>query len=366
MNFRIAVIKGDGIGPEVVNQAIKVMDAVGRKFGHQFLYTDVLAGGAAIDAVGEPLPRETVKIAKESDAVLFGAVGGAKWDKLPLEERPEQGLLKLRKALGLYANLRQAMVFDKLASASPLKADIIGQGLDIVVVRELTGGIYFGNKGYQDTDPRDGLVAFDVEQYSEKEIRRIAETAFELAMKRMCRVTSVDKADVLESSRLWRRVVSEVAKDYPLVELDHMYVGNAAMQLVRNPRQFDVILTNNLFGSILSAEAGQLTGSIGMLPSASLGDDSFGLYEPIHGTAPDIAGTGKANPIATILSAAMMLRYTFDLPEEADAVENAVSRYLANGYRTADLLVGEDLAELGGALKRTTTSEAGDLIASYI
>ena len=366
MNYRIAVIKGDGIGPEVVNQAIKVLDAVGRKFGHQFLYTDALAGGAAIDATDDPLPRETVKIAKDSDAVLFGAVGGPKWDKLPLEKRPEQGLLRLRKSLGLYANLRQAMVFDDLAAASPLKADIIGDGLDIVVVRELTGGVYFGNKGYHDTDPSEGLTAFDVEQYSEKEIRRIAESAFELAMKRMCRVTSVDKADVLESSRLWRRVVTEVAKDYPLVELDHMYVGNAVMQLVRNPRQFDVILTNNLFGSILSAEAGQLTGSIGMLPSASLGDDSFGLYEPIHGSAPDIAGTGKANPIATILSAGMMLRYTFDLLEEADAVENAVRHYLKSGYRTADLLVGEDLAELGGALKRTTTSEAGDLIASYI
>lgn len=356
MNYQIAVIPGDGIGPDVVEQTLNVMDKVGEKFGHTFNYTKVLAGGCAIDATGACLPQETIDICKASDAVLLGAVGGWKWDNLPGDQRPERALLGLRKALGLFANLRPALLFEQLADASPLKPEILAGGLDIVVVRELTGGIYFGEKGHRDTDL--GPAAYDIEQYAEDEVRRIAKVAFDMAMKRSKHVTSVDKANVLESSRLWRRVVAEVAQDYPEVTLDNLYVDNAAMQLVRNPRQFDVIVTSNIFGDILSDEASQITGSIGMLPSASLAEGNFGMYEPVHGSAPDIAGQDKANPMATILSAAMMLRYTFGLGAEADAIENAVKSVLDQGYRTPDLYAGQG-TQVG-------TAQMGDLIAAAI
>lgn len=356
MNYQIAVIPGDGIGPDVVEQTLKVMDKVGEKFGHTFNYTKVLAGGCAIDATGACLPQETIDICKASDAVLLGAVGGWKWDNLPGDQRPERALLGLRKALGLFANLRPALLFEQLADASPLKPEILAGGLDIVVVRELTGGIYFGEKGHRDTDL--GPAAYDIEQYAEGEVRRIAKVAFDMAMKRSKHVTSVDKANVLESSRLWRRVVAEVAQDYPEVTLDNLYVDNAAMQLVRNPRQFDVIVTSNIFGDILSDEASQITGSIGMLPSASLAEGNFGMYEPVHGSAPDIAGQDKANPMATILSAAMMLRYTFGLGAEANAIENAVKSVLDQGYRTPDLYAGQG-TQVG-------TAQMGDLIAAAI
>lgn len=339
MEYKLAVIPGDGIGPDVIEQTLLVLDKVGEKFGHTFHYHKVLAGGCAIDATGGCLPQETIDVCKAADAVLLGAVGGWKWDNLPGDQRPERALLGLRKELGLFANLRPALLFEQLADASPLKPEILAGGLDIVVVRELTGGIYFGEKGFRDTDL--GPAAYDVEQYAEEEVRRIAKVAFDMAMKRNKHVTSVDKANVLESSRLWRRVVAEVGKDYPEVTLDNLYVDNAAMQLVRNPRQFDVIVTSNIFGDILSDEASQITGSIGMLPSASLAQGNFGMYEPVHGSAPDIAGQDKANPMATILSAAMMLRYTFGLGEEADAVENAVKAVLDQGYRTPDLFAGE-------------------------
>ncbi len=339
MEYKLAVIPGDGIGPDVVEQTLLVLDKVGEKFGHTFHYHKVLAGGCAIDATGGCLPQETIDVCKASDAVLLGAVGGWKWDTLPGDQRPERALLGLRKALGLFANLRPALLFEQLADASPLKPEILAGGLDIVVVRELTGGIYFGEKGFKDTDL--GPAAYDVEQYAEEEVRRIAKVAFDMAMKRGKHVTSVDKANVLESSRLWRRVVAEVAQDYPEVTLDNLYVDNAAMQLVRNPRQFDVIVTSNIFGDILSDEASQITGSIGMLPSASLAQGNFGMYEPVHGSAPDIAGQDKANPMATILSAAMMLRYTFGLLAEAEAIENAVKAVLDQGYRTPDLYAGE-------------------------
>lgn len=356
MNYQIAVIPGDGIGPDVVEQTLKVMDKVGEKFGHTFNYKKVLAGGCAIDATGACLPQDTIDICKASDAVLLGAVGGWKWDNLPGDQRPERALLGLRKALGLFANLRPALLFEQLADASPLKPEILAGGLDIVVVRELTGGIYFGEKGHRDTDL--GPAAYDIEQYAEGEVRRIAKVAFDMAMKRNKHVTSVDKANVLESSRLWRRVVAEVAQDYPEVTLDNLYVDNAAMQLVRNPRQFDVIVTSNIFGDILSDEASQITGSIGMLPSASLAEGNFGMYEPVHGSAPDIAGQDKANPMATILSAAMMLRYTFGLGAEADAIENAVKSVLDQGYRTPDLYAGQG-TQVG-------TAQMGDLIAAAI
>ena len=340
----------------MVEQTLKVMDKVGEKFGHTFNYKKVLAGGCAIDATGACLPQETIDICKASDAVLLGAVGGWKWDNLPGDQRPERALLGLRKALGLFANLRPALLFEQLADASPLKPEILAGGLDIVVVRELTGGIYFGEKGHRDTDL--GPAAYDIEQYAEGEVRRIAKVAFDMAMKRNKHVTSVDKANVLESSRLWRRVVAEVAQDYPEVTLDNLYVDNAAMQLVRNPRQFDVIVTSNIFGDILSDEASQITGSIGMLPSASLAEGNFGMYEPVHGSAPDIAGQDKVNPMATILSAAMMLRYTFGLGAEADAIENAVKSVLDQGYRTPDLYAGQG-TQVG-------TAQMGDLIAAAI
>lgn len=356
MNYKLAVIPGDGIGPEVVGETLKVLDKVGERFGHKFEYTKALAGGCAIDATGTCLPQETVDICKKSDAVLLGAVGGWKWDSLPGNERPEMALLGLRKELGLFANLRPALLFDVLADACPLKPEIVEGGLDIVVVRELTGGIYFGERGFKDTDM--GPAAYDVEQYSEGEVRRIARVAFDMAVKRGGKVTSVDKANVLESSRLWRRVVAQVGEDYPQVELNNLYIDNAAMQLVKNPKQFDVIVTGNIFGDILSDEASMITGSIGLLPSASLAEGNFGMYEPVHGSAPDIAGKDMANPMATILSAAMMLRYTFGLGEEADAVENAVKKVLAEGYRTPDIAKpGEET--IG-------TERTGELIAGAI
>ena len=333
--YNIAVIKGDGIGPDVVNEEIRVLNKIGEKFGHKFEYKEVLLGGAAIDACGTPIPKETVETCKASDSVLLGAVGGPKWDDLPGELRPERGLLGIRSELGLYANLRPAIIHKALASASPIKPEIIGDSLDILVVRELTGGIYFGEHGYR--SGKYGEEAYDIENYSEFEIKRIAKIACASAMKRGKKITSVDKSNVLESSKLWRRTVIEMAKDYPEVELNHMYVDNAAMQLVRNPKQFDVILTSNIFGDILSDEASQITGSIGMLPSASLADGAFGLYEPIHGSAPDIAGMDMANPIATILSGAMMLRYSFGLTDEAKAIEDAVERVLDKNIRTGDI-----------------------------
>ena len=356
MEYKIAVVAGDGIGPDVVREACKVLDKVGVRFGHKFNYTNVLAGGCAIDATEKPLPQETIDVCKASDAVLLGAVGGFKWDDLPGDLRPEAALLGLRKELGLFANLRPAVLFDQLADACPLKPELVEGGLDILVVRELTGGIYFGDKGYKQTEK--GLSAYDVEEYSENEIRRIAVVAFDMAMKRGKKVTSVDKANVLESSRFWRKIVKEVAAGYPEVELSHMYVDNAAMQLVRAPKQFDVIVTSNIFGDILSDEASQVTGSIGMLPSASLREGNFGMYEPVHGSAPDIAGKNIANPMATILSVAMMLRYSFGLMEEAEAIETAVSNVLTKGVRTGDI------AKPGEAVVGTV--EAGDLIAAEI
>ncbi len=356
MEYNIAVIKGDGIGPEIVTEALRVLEAVAKKYGHKFNFTEVLAGGCAIDAVGTCLPQETVDICKKSDAVLLGAVGGWKWDTLPGNERPEQALLGLRKALGLFANLRPALLFEELADACPLKPEIVEGGLDLVVVRELTGGIYFGERGFKETEL--GHAAYDVEMYAEEEIRRIAVVAFDMAMKRNKKVTSVDKANVLESSRLWRKTVAEVAKDYPEVELDNLYIDNTAMQLVRNPQQFDVILTSNIFGDILSDEASMITGSIGMLPSASLAKGNFGMYEPIHGSAPSHAGKNDVNPMATILSAGMMLRYTFGLTEEADAIDNAVKAVLKKGYRTKD--IWKD------GMTLVSTSECGELVAAEI
>ena len=335
MKFNIALLKGDGIGPEIVTSAVKVMERVAEKFGHEFNFTDYLIGGIAIDTVGEGLPKETVDGCLASDSVLLGAVGGPKWDTLPGTERPEKALLGIRSALGLFTNLRPAKLYPALKEASPLRADIVARGFDIMMVRELTGGIYFGERGRR--EGKYGPEAYDTEAYSVMEIERIARVAFSTAMKRDKRVISVDKANVLESSRLWRETVHRIAEEYPEVTCTDMLVDNTAMQLVRNPAQFDVVVTSNMFGDILSDEASQITGSIGMLASASLGDTKRGLYEPIHGSAPDIAGQNKANPIATILSAAMMLRYSFDLVDEADCIEKAVDKVLEKGYRTADL-----------------------------
>ncbi len=336
MNYNIALVKGDGIGPEIVDCAAKVLDAVGAKYGHNFNYIDLPAGGNAIDRFGIPLPEETIKGCLASDSVLLGAVGGPKWDTLPGHLRPERALLGIRAAMGLYANIRPAKLFESLKAASPLRLDIVEKGFDLVFVRELTGGMYFGQSGRR--EGKFGPEAFDTECYGVEEIKRIGRVAFDLAAKRSKKVTSVDKANVLESSRMWRETMHKLAAEHPDIEYSDMLVDNAAMQLVRNPGQFDVVVTSNMFGDILSDEASVLTGSIGLLPSASLGDGTRGLYEPIHGSAPDIAGTGKANPIATILSAAMMLRYSFSLQKEADTVENAVSQTLAAGYRTADIL----------------------------
>ena len=339
MVCNLAVIKGDGIGPEIVTEAMKVLDAVGAKYGHTFNYEHILMGGCSIDATGEPLTDEAVAIAKSKDAVLLGSIGGntrtSPWYKLPPEKRPEAGLLKIRKELGLFANLRPAYLYPELKEACPLKAEVAERGFDMMMMRELTGGLYFGERYTKEIDGV--MTAVDTLTYNENEIRRIAIKGFDIAMKRRKKVTLIDKANVLDSSRLWRKVVEEVAKDYPEVEFGVMLVDNCAMQLVKDPAQFDVVLTENMFGDILSDEASQITGSIGMLPSASLNETKFGMYEPSGGSAPDIAGKNIANPIATILSAAMMLRYTFDLDKEADAIENAVKKVLAEGYRTIDL-----------------------------
>ena len=339
MKLNIGLLKGDGIGPEIVDSAVRVLEKIASKFGHEFHFTSYLIGGAAIDATGAPLPDETVSGCLASDSVLLGAVGGPKWDNLPGNVRPEKALLGIRAAMGLYTNLRPARLYAALKDDSPLRPDLVEKGFDIMIVRELTGGIYFGDRGYR--EGKYGEEAYDTEQYSRMEIERIARAAFEAARVRNKKVTSIDKANVLETSRLWRKTVHEIAAEYPDVTVTDMLVDNAAMQLVRNPSQFDVIVTSNMFGDILSDEASQITGSIGMLPSASIGATKVGLYEPIHGSAPDIAGQNKANPIATILSAAMMLRYAFALEAEAQAIEDAVNRVLDAGLRTADIAHGE-------------------------
>lgn len=352
MKFNIALVPGDGIGPEVMAQNVLVLNKIGQKFSHTFNYEEVDGGGIAIDKHGVPLPQKTIDVCKASDSVFLAAVGGWKWDTLPGDMRPERALLGLRGELGLYANLRPATLHEALKDACPLKPEFVKDGVDIMVVRELTGGMYFGDKGRKQTPM--GEAAFDVEQYSEGEVRRIAKAAFDIAMKRNKRLCNVDKQNVLESSRLWRSVVLEVAKEYPEVELEHLYIDNAAMQLIMRPSTFDVIVTGNIFGDILSDEASQLTGSIGMLPSASLGDSSLGMYEPVHGSAPDIAGKDIANPIATILSGAMMLKYSFGLNEEARAIENAVAKVLNEDYRTGDIM--------SAGMKKVGCSEMGKLI----
>ena len=366
MEFNIGVIRGDGIGPEIVTEACKVLDKIAQTYGHKFNYSEILMGGCSIDACGEPLTDEAIAAAKSSDAVLMGSIGGntstSPWYKLPPEKRPEAGLLKLRKSLNLFANLRPAYLYEQLKEACPLREDIIGDGFDMMIMRELTGGLYFGARETKDVDGV--MTATDTLTYNEEEIRRIAKRGFDIAMKRRKKVTSVDKANVLDSSRLWRKVVEEVAKDYPEVSYEHMLVDNAAMQLVKDPKQFDVILTENMFGDILSDEASMVTGSIGMLSSASLNETKFGLYEPSGGSAPDIAGKGIANPIATILSAAMMLRYSFDLDKEADAIENAVKKVLEDGYRTIDIMPQEESKR--SAVTQVGTSEMGDLICKYL
>ena len=360
MEHKIALIRGDGIGPEIVTEAKKVLDKVCEKYSHSFTYSEVLLGGASIDVHGVPLTEEAIAQAKAADAVLMGSIGGdaktSPWYRLEPSKRPEAGLLAIRKALNLFANLRPAYLYRELKAACPLKEEIIGDGFDMIIVRELTGGLYFGERK---TVEENGVKkAIDTLAYNEEEIRRIAVKAFEIAEKRRKKVTSVDKANVLDSSRLWRSVVEEVAGDYPEVELEHMLVDNCAMQLVRDPKQFDVILTENMFGDILSDEASMVTGSIGMLSSASLNETKFGLYEPSHGSAPDNAGQNKANPIATILSAAMMLRFSLDMDREADAVEAAVQKVLTEGYRTGDIM-SEGCTLVG-------TKEMGDLIAAAI
>jgi len=367
MELRITCIPGDGIGPEIVAEAKKVLEKVAERYGHEMKFTDILMGGASIDVHGVPLTEEAVATARAADAVLMGSIGGntatSPWYKLPPNLRPEAGLLKIRKELNLFANLRPAVLYDELAAACPLKKEISGAGFDMLIMRELTGGLYFGER--KTVEENGARKAIDTLTYDENEIRRIAIKGFDIAMKRRKKVTSVDKANVLDSSRLWRAVVEEVAKDYPEVTLEHMLVDNCAMQLVKDPAQFDVILTENMFGDILSDEASMVTGSIGMLASASLNDTKFGLYEPSGGSAPDIAGKGIANPIATILSAAMMLRYSFDLDREADAVEAAVKQVLTEGYRTIDIMPqkGEEDA---GQITQVGTARMGDLIAERV
>ena len=336
MKKNITVIKGDGIGPEIVTQAMRVLDKIAEKHGHEFCYTEVLAGGCAIDAVGKPLPEESLQACLSADSVLLGAVGGPKWDAVDQAIRPEKALLGIRKAMGRYANMRPAKLVPQLSNASPLSDEVVARGIDMVVVRELIGGIYFGDKGVEEIDGEKS--AYDVMRYSEHEIERIARTAFDTARKRNKKVTSIDKMNVLSSSRLWRDVVHRVAEEYPDVELVDMLVDNAAMQLVRDPSQFDVIVTENMFGDILSDEASMITGSIGMIPSSSLGETKNGMYEPIHGSAPDIAGKDLANPIGTILAAAMMLKYSFDMDKESEEIENAVASVLDAGYRTGDIM----------------------------
>ncbi|AND85944.1 3-isopropylmalate dehydrogenase [Clostridium tyrobutyricum] len=354
--MKIAVIRGDGIGKEIVGEALKVLNAVSKKYKVNFNLNEVLLGGIAIDKTGGPIPQETIDVCKASDAVLLGAVGGPKWDNIPSNLRPEIGLLGIRKALGVFANLRPAILFPQLKEASNLKPEVLGNGLDIMIVRELIGGAYFGEK--KRIDIPGGQKAWDTLSYSTPEIDRIARKAFEIAGKRGKKLTLVDKANVLESSRLWRETVTEIAKEYKDIDLQYMYVDNASMQLIRDPKQFDVIVTENTFGDILSDEASMLTGSLGMLPSASVGDGKVGIYEPIHGSAPDIAGQDKANPIATIMSAAMMLRYSFNMNEAADDIENAVSKVLDKGYRTPDIM--REGKQLVGTVKM------GDLIAESI
>ena len=360
MDFNIAVIPGDGIGPEIVAEAQKVLDTVGKKFGHSFSYTEVDMGGVSIDKHGVPLTDEALATAKASDAVLLGAVGGVvgkdSWYDLPPHLRPEAGLLAIRKGLGLFANLRPAYLYKELKGACPLKESVADAGFDMIIVRELTGGLYFGERKTEEVNGV--MTAIDTLKYDENEIRRIAIKAFEIAMKRRKSVISVDKSNVLDSSRLWDKVVTEVAKDYPEVTLTHMLVDNCAMQLVKDPAQFDVVVTENMFGDILSDEASMVTGSIGMLSSASLAEGKFGLYEPSHGAAPDIAGQDKANPIATILSASMLLRFSFDMDKEADAIDNAVKKVLEAGYRTGDIL-SEDMKLVG-------CKEMGSLVADMI
>ena len=354
-DYKITLLKGDGIGPEIVNQAVKVLDCAAEKFGFGVTYDEALLGGCAIDATGVPLPDETVAKCKASDSVLLGAVGGPKWDSQPGNNRPEAGLLGIRGALGLFANLRPSVIFGPLKSASPIKDEIIGGNLDVMIVRELTGGIYFGERGRKEVNGQP--AAWDTEMYTIGEVERIARVAFDLAMKRNKKLTSVDKANVLDSSRLWRETIIRLSKEYPEVELSHMYVDNCAMQLVRNPKQFDVIVTSNIFGDILSDEASMISGSIGMLASASLSSGKSGLYEPIHGSAPDIAGQGIANPLATILSVAMMLRYSLDEPKAAEAIEKAVSEALKT-VRTPDIYTE--------GTKKVSTSEMGDIVVSLL
>ena len=366
MELHITCIPGDGIGPEIVAEAKKVLNRVAEVYGHNMLFEDILMGGASIDVHGVPLTEEAVEKAKAADAVLMGSIGGntttSPWYKLPPNLRPEAGLLAIRKALNLFANLRPAVLYDELAGACPLKEEISKAGFDMMIMRELTGGLYFGER--KTVEENGVLKATDTLTYDENEIRRIAIKGFDIARKRRKKVTSVDKANVLDSSRLWRKVVEEVAKDYPDVTLEHMLVDNCAMQLVKDPKQFDVILTENMFGDILSDEASMVTGSIGMLSSASLNDTKFGLYEPSGGSAPDIAGKGIANPIATILSAAMMLRYTFDLDKEADAIEAAVKKVLKEGYRTIDIM--PQAGESTDGITQVGTAQMGDLIAQYV
>ena len=349
----IAVIRGDGIGPEIINEALKVLDRVAEIFEHKFNYIDVDMGGCAIDKYGDPLPQTELDKCLASDSVLLGAVGGNKWNDVPGHMRPEKGLLRLRAGMGVYSNNRPAKIWPQLADASPLKKEIVDKGIDFIIVRELIGGIYFGEHKTVDGTATDVLV------YSEAEIERIGRIGFETAQKRNKKLCSVEKSNVLDSSRLWKNVMHRLASEYPDVELTDMLVDNCAMQIVKNPSQFDVIVTENMFGDILSDEASQITGSIGMIPSSSLGATSCGLYEPIHGSAPDIAGLDVANPIGTILAAAMMLRYSFDMPTEADAIENAVSAFLDSGYRTADILSGDSTKKVG-------CSRCGDIIASFI
>ena len=366
MNYRVGVISGDGIGPEIVNEARKVLDQVGTKYGHNFEYEEILLGGCSIDATGVPLTDEAIAQAKAADAVLMGSIGGntstSPWYQLEPSLRPEAGLLKIRKELNLFANLRPAYLYEELKAACPLRDEIIGEGFDMVIMRELTGGLYFGERSTKEVN---GVMqATDTLTYNEEEIRRIAIKGFDIAMKRRKKVTSVDKANVLDSSRLWRKVVEEVAKSYPEVAYEHMLVDNCAMQLVKNPGQFDVILTENMFGDILSDEASMVTGSIGMLSSASMNDTKAGLYEPSHGSAPDIAGMDIANPIATILSAAMMLRYSFDLDQEADAIEAAVKKVLQDGYRTVDIMPQEE--DKKALLVQVGCKKMGDLITERV
>ena len=358
MNYNIAVVKGDGIGPEIVSEAMLVLDKVGEKFGHKFNFQEVLAGGCSIDKNGIPLTDETIEICKNADSVLLGAVGGPKWDDVPSAKRPEKALLGLRAALGLFVNLRPAQMHKALADACPIKPEIIGDGFDILVCRELTGDVYFGKHYRRESDKGWGETGADDMNYSVYEVERIGRRAFEMAMKRNKKVCSVDKANVLETSRVWRETMHRIKDEYPEVEYTDMYVDNCAMQLVMNPGQFDVILTENMFGDILSDEASMITGSIGMLSSASLNEGKFGLYEPAGGSAPDIAGKDIANPIATILSAAMMLRYSFDLDKEAKAIEDAVQQVLTEGYRTVDIMAD--------GCKQVGTVEMGRLICERI